>query len=220
MRGAGRAITGLFGAVMVLITGCSADSTVTVVRDADDVQVMSPEQVLQQRLPAVTTTVPGASDSSVPAGAGQPPATTAAADTIPLNQDDRPPEVRLFAAFGEFRGCLEDKGYVIEGNLLDPNNPAMQDSAYRDAVITCAARSDIVAVLQEVQATRANLTPEEVEQRNEVFVALRDCLRDKGWTVEATTSEIGLLEPTEFHNADGDLDERDINQCLSEMNIG
>jgi len=205
---------------MVLITGCSADSTVTVVRDADDVQVMSPEQVLQQRLPAVTTTVPGASDSSVPAGAGQPPATTAAADTIPLNQDDRPPEVRLFAAFGEFRGCLEDKGYVIEGNLLDPNNPAMQDSAYRDAVITCAARSDIVAVLQEVQATRANLTPEEVEQRNEVFVALRDCLRDKGWTVEATTSEIGLLEPTEFHNADGDLDERDINQCLSEMNIG
>ncbi|MCB0979947.1 MAG: hypothetical protein H6513_09070 [Acidimicrobiaceae bacterium] len=220
MRGAGRAITGLFGAVMVLITGCSADSTVTVVRDADDVQVMSPEQVLQQRLPAVTTTVPGASDSSVPAGAGQPPATTAAADTIPLNQDDRPPEVRLFAAFGEFRGCLEDKGYVIEGNLLDPNNPAMQDSAYRDAVITCAARSDIVAVLQEVQATRANLTPEEVEQRNEVFVALRDCLRDKGWTVEATTSEIGLLEPTEFHDADGELDERDINQCLSEMNIG
>jgi len=205
---------------MVLITGCSADSTVTVVRDADDVQVMSPEQVLQQRLPAVTTTVPGASDSSVPAGAGQPPATTAAADTIPLNQDDRPPEVRLFAAFGEFRGCLEDKGYVIEGNLLDPNNPAMQDSAYRDAVITCAARSDIVAVLQEVQATRANLTPEEVEQRNEVFVALRDCLRDKGWTVEATTSEIGLLEPTEFHDADGELDERDINQCLSEMNIG
>ena len=220
MRGAGRAITGLFGAVMVLITGCSADSTVTVVRDADDVQVMSPEQVLQQRLPAVTTTVPGASDSSVPAGAGQPPATTAAADTIPLNQDDRPPEVRLFAAFGEFRGCLEDKGYVIEGNLLDPNNPAMQDSAYRDAVITCAARSDIVAVLQEVQATRANLTPEEVEQRNEVFVALRDCLREKGWTVEATTSEIGLLEPTEFHDADGELDERDINQCLSEMNIG
>lgn len=217
---AGKSVAGTL-ALLLALTACSSDTTVTVVRDADDVQVMSPDEVLQQRLPAITaTTVATAGGGgSVPPAAGDAP-TTAAADTIPLNQDDRPPEVRLFAAFGEFRGCLEDKGYAIEGNLLDPNNPAMQDSAYRDAVITCAARSDIVAVLQEVQATRANLTPEEVEQRNEVFVALRDCLRDRGWTVEATTSEIGLLEPTEFHNADGDLDERDINQCLSEMNIG
>ena len=74
-------------------------------------------------------------------------------------------------------------------------------------------------MLQEVQATRANLTPEEVEKRNEVFIELRDCLVDKGWEVETTTSEIGLLEPTVFQNADGELDEREINQCLSEQNL-
>ncbi len=76
-----------------------------------------------------------------------------------------------------------------------------------------------MTVLQEVQATRANLTPEQVEQRNEVFITLRDCLVDKGWEVETTTSEIGLLEPKVFQNADGELDEREINQCLSEQNL-
>ncbi len=195
------------------------------VRGADEVQVLTPEEVLEQRLPMVTaTTLAPDPDDTGPADTGGADdagtADTSAADTIPLNQDDRPPEVRLFAAFGAFRGCLEDKGYAIEGNLLDPNNPAMQDAAYRETVITCAARTDIVNILQEVQATRANLTPEQVEQRNAVFVELRDCLRDKGWTVESTTSEIGLLEPTVFQNAEGMLDEREINQCLSEINLG
>jgi len=221
MRGAAAIVRLACALSPFVVLGCSEERTTTVVRGADEVQVMSPDEVLEQRLPIVpTTTTPG--DGSVPAGA--PTATDAVggepAETIPLNQDDRPPEVKLFAAFGEFRGCLEDKGYQIEGNLLDPNNPAMQDSAYRDTVITCAARTDIVSILQEVQSTRANLTPEQVEQRNEVFIGLRDCLEDKGWTVETTTSEIGLLEPAVFQNAEGELDERDINQCLSEQNIG
>ena len=51
---------------------------------------------------------------------------------------------------------------------------------------------------------------EQVEQRNEVFVVLQECLEAKGWTVETNTSEIGLLEPAVFQNADGVLDERRI----------
>lgn len=199
-----------------MLAACGGSGeTATVVRAADDVQVMSPDEVAAQRLPTLTTL---ASTTTVSLAPGE--TTPAAADTVPQNQDDRPPELRLFEAFGNFRGCLEDKGYGIEGDLLDPNNPAYQDPAYLDAVRTCAARTDIVAVLQEVQATRSSLTPEEVEQRNEVFIALRDCLIDRGWTVETRTSEIGLLEPTVFQNADGVLDERDINQCLSEQQLG
>jgi hypothetical protein len=202
--------------VMLAVGGCGGDTTTTVVRGADDVQVMSPEEVAAVRLP-VLTTLPASVDSVDGAGVG---ATTVVGDTVPQNQDDRPPELRLFEAFGEFRSCLEDKGFQIEGDLLDPNNPAYQQPGYLDAVQTCAARSDIVSVLQEVQSTRASLTPEEVEQRNEVFKELQSCLEGKGWTVETRTSEIGLLEPAVFQNADGQLDERDINQCLSEQNLG
>lgn len=205
-----------FTAMVSGLSACGEQATTTLVRGADEVKVMEPEEVARLRLPTVTTLAPTADTGPVAAN-GAPDDTTG--ETIPLNKDDRPPEVRLFEAYGNFRGCLEDKGYGIQGNLTDPNNPAYQDSAYREAVTTCAARTDIVTVLQEVQATRANLNPEQVETRNEVFITLRDCLVDKGWVVETTTSEIGLLEPKEFHNAEGELDERDINQCLSEQNL-
>ena len=83
----------------------------------------------------------------------------------------------------------------------------------------CAARSDIVNVLAEVQATRANLTPEQVKERNEALLLLGDCLKKRGWTIETQPTQIGLLEPTTFTGPDGTLDERDINQCLSETGI-
>jgi len=203
-------------AAAFLIAGCAAEGGDRVVRGADDVQVMTPEEVAAAR---------AAIDNVVPATTAAPEVTTAVPstaveETVPVNKDDRPPELRLFDAFGKFRSCLEDKGYVIEGNLQDPNNPAYQDAGYRDAVSTCAARTDIVNILAEVQATRANLTPEQVKERNEVFVELSDCLEDKGWTVETRTSEIGLLEPVVFEGPDGTLDERDIDACVSQMNIG
>ena len=210
-------------AVAVLMVGCSEPAATRVVRGADDVQVMTPEEVNEGRLPELTSTVaPTTTGTGTGTGTGDAPAAPddTTVETIPLNKDDRPPELRLFDAFGKFRSCLEDKGYGIEGDLQDPSNPAYQDPAYVDAVSTCAARSDIVSVLQEVQATRSNLTPEEVEARNEVFTVLRTCLEAKGWTVETATSEIGLLEPVTFQNADGELDERDINQCLSEQRLG
>jgi hypothetical protein len=223
--------------VALTTAACGTDGTATlVVRGADDVQVLTPQQVAEQRRPVPPTTVPpstvaGAtsdpddatdteSDDDTADDAPDAPDATAAGETVPQNVDDRPPEVKLFEAFGKFRGCLEADGYGIEGDLLDPNNPAYQDPDYVDAVSTCAARTDIVAILQEVQATRSSLTPEEVAARNEVFIGLRDCLRGRGWTVETSTSEIGLLEPTVFVNAEGVLDERDINQCLSEQNLG
>lgn len=209
-----------------LVTACSGGDEVSYVRAADDVQVMDPADVAGAR-PDLTggTTLPpdsivtadDAADTTLAEVGGT---GTTGAETVPQNVDERPPEIRLFEAFGKFRTCLEDKGYGIEGDLTDPNNPAYKDPAYADAVTTCAARTDIVAVLQEVQSTRANLTPEQVEQRNEVFVVLQECLEARGWTVETRTSEIGLLEPAVFQNADGELDERDINQCLAEQELG
>lgn len=204
-------------AACLVLAGCgSAAAGEVVVRGADDVQVLTPEQVAEQRLPTLTD--PAASGSTVAPG-DTTPGDTAADQTVPQNQDDRPVELRLFDAYAQFRVCIEDAGYQIEGNLADPNNPAYKDPDYAKTVSTCAARSDIVNVLQEMQATRASLTPAEVEQRNKVFVVLKECLERKGWTVETRVSEIGLIEPTVFVNADGQLDERDINSCISEQNL-
>jgi len=209
---------GAGAAIALMVVSCGDGSTTQVVRGADDVQVMTPEEVAAARA-SIDTGVPGTTPGSG-TGTGAATPSTAAGDTIPLNKDDRPPELRLFDAFGKFKSCIADEGYTIEGDLQDPNNPAYKDPAYLDTVRTCAARTDIINILAEVQATRANLTPDEVKQRNEVFIGLRDCLENRGWTIETTTSEIGLLEPKVFQNADGVLDERDIDQCVSELNIG
>ena len=202
--------------LFALIASCGASSSQTIVlRNADDIQVMSPEEVAAIRATA-TTFAPGSSDpgDTVPTDA---PSTSD--DTIPLNQDDRPPELKLFDAYAKFRGCIEDSGETIRGNLQDPSNPAYQDPAYLELVQKCAARSDIINVLNEVQATRTSLTPDQIQERNEAFKLLSECLKKRGWKIETATDAQGLINPTTFQSADGDLNDRDINQCLSETGI-
>jgi hypothetical protein len=200
------------GVIALVLAGCGGTSTESLtLRNADDIQVMTPEQVAAMKATATTMApnqngeAPGSSDVST--------------DTIPLNQDDRPAELKLFDAFAEFRGCIEDSGETIRGNLQDPNNPAYQDPEYLQLVQKCAARSDIINVLNEVQATRESLTPEQIEQRNEAFKLLSDCLKKRGWTIETATDAQGLINPTRFESADGGLNDRDIDQCLSETGI-
>lgn len=221
------ALASLVGVVGVV--GCGGSNTTTyVLRDVDAVQVLPPSEVERlraeaERANAESTSVASDSNDGASAGASNDVSNgvsnEAGDDTIPLNDDDRPPELKLFEAFGEFRGCIEDAGETIRGDLQDPRNPAYQDPAYLELVQKCAARSDIVTVLEEVAATRSNLTPEEIESRNEVFILLRECLVDRGWTVETSTSSSGLIEPTVFQGPNGSIDERDINQCLSETGI-
>jgi hypothetical protein len=201
-RAAGAAIA---GAVLVMAgTGCSGGDTKVVVRAADDVQVVSPAELRAMKKKAAATLD---ADSA------------ASTDTVPQNADDRPVEQRLFEAFGKFRGCIEDSGETIRGNLQDPDNPAFDDPDYVQVLSKCAARSNIVEVFQEFQDVRANLTPEQVEERNESFKRLQPCLEDRGWTIETRTSEIGLIEPTTFVGPDGEIDERDVQQCAAEIGI-
>jgi len=212
-------------APLVGVVGCGgSNSTNYVLRDVDAVQVLPPSEVQRlraeaERANAESTSVASDSNDGASAGASSGVSNEAGDDTIPLNDDDRPPELKLFEAFGEFRGCIEDAGETIRGDLQDPRNPAYQDPAYLELVQKCAARSDIVTVLEEVAATRSNLTPDEIETRNEIFVLLRECLVDRGWTVETSTSSSGLIEPTVFQGPNGSIDERDINQCVSETGI-
>lgn len=198
--------------VALFACGGSADTTI-VLRNADDIQVMSPEAVAEMR--ASATTSPATGD---PSGADSSSAEDST-ETIPLNQDDRPAELKLFDAYSEFQGCIEDSGETIRGNLQDPNNPAYQDPAYLEVIQKCAARSDIINVLNEVESTRTSLTPEQIEERNIAFKLLSDCLKKRGWKIETSVDAQGLINPTRFESADGGLDDRDIDQCLTETGI-
>jgi hypothetical protein len=195
-------------AAVLLVAGaaaCAGSSGRVVVRDADDVQVMSPAEVRAAKASA-------AADDGDTGDA-------ATGDTVPQNADDRPVELRLFEAYGDFRACLEDAGEGIRGDLLDQDNPAFQDQAYVQLLSKCAARTGIVEILEEFQSVRSNLTPEQVEERNESFVALQPCLEERGWTIETRTNEIGLIEPTTFVGPDGIIDERDVQQCVTELGL-
>ena len=196
--------------LLIVVSACGGASSQTLVlRNADDVQVMTPEEVAAMKATATT----------LAAGAPDPVADDDNVDTIPLNEDNRPAELKLFDAFAEFRGCIEDSGETIRGNLQDPNNPAYQDPEYLQLVQKCAARSDIINVLNEVQATRESLTPEQIQQRNEAFKLLSDCLKKRGWKIETAVDAQGLINPTRFESGDGSLNDRDIDQCLSETGI-
>jgi hypothetical protein len=190
-------------ALVALGAGCGSSGREVVVRDADDIQVLSPDDVAEMRAAA-------AEDAEVAAATG---------DTVPQNTDDRPVEQRLFEAYSKFRACLEDSGEGIRGDLLDQNNPAFQDPAYVELLRKCAARTGIVEILEEFQSVRSSLSPDQVEERNESFKQLQPCLEKRGWTIETRTNEIGLIEPTTFVGPDGTIDDRDINQCIAELGL-
>ncbi len=214
LNGGSSILIGLANSVLLLTACGSAGQTTTVVRDVDAIQVMTPEEVTAMRstlVPAIQSSVDEV-DSSLTAG-------ETTSDTIPLNQDNRPPELKLFDAYAEFSGCIKDAGQTIRGDLQDPNNPAYQDPAYLEVIQKCAARSDIINVLQEVGTTRTNLEPDEIKTRNEAFVALSGCLKKKGWKIETSIDSSGLISPTQFQSADGDLNQRDLDQCLTETGI-
>ncbi len=63
-----------------------------------------------------------------------------------------------------------------------PNSPT-NDPAYIKALQTCAAKSNIVQALQEMQTAQANLTPDQIEAQNKSYLAWRDCMIDHGWKV-------------------------------------
>jgi hypothetical protein len=202
-RAAAAVVAALAG--VTALGACGGSSGRVVVRDADDVQVMSPAEVRALRASA-----------SADDGANGDAAT---GSTVPQNVDDRPVELRLFDAYGDFRACLEDAGEGIRGDLLDQDNPAFRDPDYVQLLSKCAARTGIVEILEEFQSVRSSLTPEQVEERNESFVALQPCLEERGWTIETRTNEIGLIEPTTFVGPDGIIDERDVQQCITELGL-
>ena len=214
MRGNARGafVACIFGGLLVLgaCQSGGAPSTQVVLRGPDDIQVMTPQQVAAMKNPTASGSASESNTSTNDAGTS---------DTLPLNEDNRPPEVKLFSAYQKFTSCLKADGYKVEGNLQDPKNPAFQNKEYVASLTKCAARSDILAALRASREANAKLTPAEVQTKNENFKKLADCLKKRNWTVIFTTSDIGLLQPAQFTSPDGGINERDVDQCITETGL-
>ena len=117
--------------------------------------------------------------------------------TTTLPQEELDPGEALFEAVGVFQSCLDAEGYEFIGipfqEETDPEAPVNQQP-YIDALVACAARSQIQERLAEADAARADLTAEEVENQNRQFIAFRDCMVGRGWGIpEPVPNEQGLL---------------------------
>ena len=144
-------------------------------------------------------------------------------ETVPLAEENINPGVKLMGALDDFNSCLATEGYEWMGFPnpdLGANDPVNQP-AYLQALQFCNSRTGISQAFQDFQTSRSDLTPEEIRQENESFIALADCLRSKGWLIgELSPDENGLLNPgDQFSSADGDVDTGEIRDCVSETSL-
>jgi len=183
--------------------------------EADDEATASETSVGSTATPedVATTTVPEVTTTTV----------EKVKETIPLEEQEVPPGIKMMDALEEFNGCLEDDGVQFIGPpdaAKGPEDPVNQPE-YIQALTSCASRSGIVDAMQEFQTSRVGRTPEQIREDNEQFILMVGCLRSKGWTVsDPVPDENGSLGPGEdFAGPDGDLDIDDIRACISENNL-
>lgn len=135
-----------------------------------------------------------ASGADTDAGTGP----TGTGDTIP--QTEQSPDERFFDSVGVFMSCMEAEagGFIGIPNVGAGGDPglAVNQTAYIDALQSCAARSDIVNTMEAAEDS-SRFTQEEIEERNRNFLAFRDCMIGRGWQIpEPSPDENGLL----FHS--------------------
>jgi hypothetical protein len=150
--------------------------------------------------------------------------------TTTLPQEELEPGEALFEAVGAFQSCLDAEGYEFIGipsqDETDPEAPVNQQS-YIDALVACAARSQIQERLAEADAAQADLTPEEIEDQNRQFIAFRDCMVGRGWGIpDPVPNEQGLLfggfgSTTSWVAPPGEslASSDDIGECTSEAGV-
>lgn len=117
-------------------------------------------------------------------------------DAIPLAEDDQPAIFSLIDAFDDFSSCMDREGFEFIGVPGQDGPPEDFPAGYGQALGACAASSNIVQAIQDSAAENAELTPEEIEQRNEAYFRFEDCLKGKGWDpAEPVPDEYGVLGP-------------------------
>jgi hypothetical protein len=158
----------------------------------------------------------GPSASQPAASAGT---TAKTRETIPLAKED--PNTKFFEANKTFQTCLKDSGVKFIGapDEANPNSPT-NDPAYTKAVSTCAARSNMLQTIKDLQRADDDMTPAEIETQNKNYLKFRTCMIARGWGIpEPTPDARGRLTPAvpNFTPAPGqDATSSDITDCAAE----
>jgi hypothetical protein len=172
---------------MVAVLACVV--TTACGHDAPDPQVLHAGQADIRLPPGWKVTDGGATRparSGAPSGASgdaaAAPGASAKGDTVPLAQDD--PQTAFFKSVRVFQGCLDDLGTKFIG-VPDQKNPSSptNDPAYLKDLGTCAAKSNILQALQNVQKAQDAMTPAEIEKQNKTYLKWRDCMTGRGWGI-------------------------------------
>jgi hypothetical protein len=180
--------------LVVATAGCAAHHS----RSADiisagqlDIQLPPGWKVTHNGAQAPTVAAaPAAAAPVAAAGAGGPggaggaggASPTTAASAIPLAKAN--PITAFFQATSSFTGCLKGLGVKFIG-APDPKNPSSpaNDPTYLKNLSTCAAQSGIVQALKDFQSSQNNLTPAQIQQQNKGYLAWRQCMINRGWTI-------------------------------------
>jgi len=114
-------------------------------------------------------------------------------DTIPLAKQD--PTTAMFTALNVFQSCLQGLGVKFVGapDRSNPSSPT-NNPTYIKNLTTCAAKSNILQALKNVQAAQDNLTPAEIKKENQQYLSWRTCMIGRGWGIpKPTPNDRGLL---------------------------
>ncbi|MEM9464998.1 MAG: hypothetical protein AAGA90_06480 [Actinomycetota bacterium] len=224
-----------FGAVMAAITiiatacGGGGDDDASgdiVLRTQGDIEVDADDVADTTTTAAPAAAGAGAAEGDEEAVEPTADATTSTSTTLP--QEEQSEGEALFEAVSVFQSCLDAEGYEFIG-IPDPTLGDVPQNAqpYIDALIACAARSQVQERLAEADAAQADLTPEEVEEQNRQYVAFRDCMIGRGWNIpDPVPNEYGLLFPgfaaaAAWEGPPGEdiAQTDDVGDCTSEANI-
>ena len=70
----------------------------------------------------------------------------------------------------------------------NPNSPS-NDPNYVKNLSTCAAKSNILQALKDEQSAQDNLTPAQIKTENKGYLAWRDCMIGRGWSIPEPTPD-------------------------------
>ncbi len=206
------------GALALPACGEDAGGATAIIRTADGVQVISAEEageLIDNAAQGVAAPADGgAEDGEVVTDEAFDEQT---ADTVAV-ADDRSPDEKLFDSFNEFRACLTERGTEFIGAPDPSGEGPTNDPAYRESLAVCAQQSDIVAALEASREASEDMTPEQVQERNEGVLVFVDCLEGRGWNVETTTDGNGMIQPTNMTGPGGEsvFDSPDFEDCAGE----
>jgi hypothetical protein len=201
----------------------------TVVRTADQVQVVSPaeaEQLLADGQARVGDAVrTDRSGRSGPDGENTDGQADGTGGDLAVTEANRSFQVRLGTALTVFNTCLGEVGYSFVGLPGQTDDPVAAEPGYIGALISCNNESGIGAILAEQNARQQDLTADQKVAINESGRTVFECLIDRGWDLgELQPNENGILTVSRFPDVPPSRQtefQRDLDECgWNDLDLG